>query len=245
METETVKGNDFMIALPTPTTPAPKAQQMPTEEPAKVEPATIEPAKVEPETTKAVMLDDKGKPFDPAKHNPVINPTNGRWMPKGGRKSKLKAENTEIVDEPNLPKYDSFVAAPSAPQSEEPNQAESGKVPMDSKAAASTGTAILHVLSLRIFGANDGKFTPSEVAMLNEASMHVMDKRGVRLSPEMALLLAVGTVFGSRMTTPKGLSLVEKWKTRIVDWWAARNARRAGKYVAKTQAKAEEIQNDS
>lgn len=248
IEPKSITGGDFTINLPEPTTPIkrPKPTETPEKEP---EQSTGEPA---PEDEKkSVMLDDHGTPFDPDKHNPVKHPASGAWMPKGGRKKKAgnrpapESEPGKPTGEP-APKPDdfSYVAAPAMPERGESESSGPG-IRLDSKVTAKTATALLHVVSLRIFGASDGRFTADEVAMLNEAAEHVLEKRQIEMSPEWALVAAVGTVFGQRLTTPKGLTIVEKWRNRFVEWWQTRQARRAGRYVNKTQRQADKQREES
>ncbi len=231
-ETEIVAGSDFVIDLPTPTTPAPTPEPEP------------QAAEAEPVDTpkQAVMVDSAGVEYDPEEHIPKTHPRGGRWMPrkKGNRKRPSEPGSPRPTTAQAESREESFVALPKEPEPEpEIGESEPRAINLDAKTAAQTATAILHVVSMRVFGAGDGKFSADEVKTLNEAAFHVIDKRGVKLSPEWALVAAVATVFGSRMTTPKGLSLVEKWKTKISDWWTTRKARRAGRHVRKTQRQAD------
>tara|TARA_R110000803_G_scaffold188111_1_gene250510 strand:+ start:2612 stop:3541 length:930 start_codon:yes stop_codon:yes gene_type:complete len=213
----------------------------------------------------AKMIDDKGTEYDPTRHIPTKHPKYGFWMPrKIGKKGRVAkpietetpaAQNLNSIPEQSdvqksaptnaaesqqsqIPESGSFVHLPySAGQQE---QGSGPTVKLDSKQTAQTLTAILHVVSMKVFGAADGKFTADEVETLNEAGAHVMDKRQIQLSPEWALVAAVATVFGMRLTTPRGLTLTEKFTEKLTDWWTYRKARAAGRYVKKTQRKADQ-----
>lgn len=199
--------------MPVPTVPAPKTAQG---EEAPGGPHSPASAGSTPAPAPSGEIDRKGVLFDPAKHNHLVHPLTGCWMPKGGRKVGTHTRIAATADTAAPP--DRSYVTPEEPPAATPPAAEAapsppanGLVDTSHDAGEVGARAVQFGAGLILRAPDECTAAPAEHNHMSEAIAAWVRTKGWQGTATIALMLMLAAWLLKVLQKPRPRATIEGW----------------------------------